>query len=122
MGPGRAHAAVTFLNISSAPPAVREAATPRYGNVPKRSSLGGFLWRVGFLSIVTCVVAIRTGSDELVGQLFGLLGASCCAIAYKQTWSTPRLMRDRAPSDALERTIRMGVINSIDPQQRRRSA
>jgi hypothetical protein len=61
-------------------------------------------------------------SDGLVGQLFGLLGVSRCAVAYERTWGTPRVVSDRAPRDALERTIRMGVVNAIEPQQKSRSA
>ena len=94
----------------------------RHGTAPRRSDLGGFLWRVGFLSIITCVVVVRMDADELVGQLFGLLGVSCCAVAYKRTWGTPRAVSDRAPRDALERTIRMGVVNAVEAQQKSRSA
>jgi hypothetical protein len=74
------------------------------------------------LSIVTCLIAVKTGAGELVGQTLGLVGVICCVVAYKRTRDAPRVMRNRSPRDALARTIRMGVVNASEPQPRRRSA
>ena len=48
------------------------------------------------MSIATCLVTVKTGSDELVGQIFGLVGVVCCIVAYRRTVHTSRIARDQS--------------------------
>ena len=89
---------------------------------PPRSLVESLLWRAALLSMVTCVVVVKMGADDVVGQLFGVAGVIAFTVAYQRARDAPRAGRDSAPKDALTRTIRMGVLNRIEPPARRRSA